>query len=122
MHDSSGLVGDSEFFKGETQDRNPKNARASAEKEAEESARKLRQRAEFDHKRRELEFAEAGTRARIAALQTDLERQRAELTSYFGEDDAHTASSIRREGELRRRRGGDPAEAPVRKSGNGSAK
>jgi circadian clock protein KaiC len=92
------------------------------EKEAEESAKKLRQRAEFDHKRRGLEFAEASTRARIAALQTDLERQRAELTSYSGQDDAHAASSIRRESELRRRRGGGPAEAPVRKSGNGATK
>ena len=92
------------------------------EKEAEERAKNLRQRAEFDHKRRELEFAEASTRARIAALQTDLERQRAELTSYSGEVKAHTASSSRRETELRSRRGGGPAEAPVRKSGNGAAK
>jgi circadian clock protein KaiC len=92
------------------------------EKEAEESAKKLRQRAEFDHKRRELEFAEASIRAQIAALQTDLERQRAELTLYSGEHDEHTASSSRREGELRRRRGGEPAEAPMRKSGNGAAK
>jgi circadian clock protein KaiC len=92
------------------------------EKEAEESAKKLRQRAEFDHKRRELEFAEASTRARIAALQTDLERQRAELTSYSGQEDAHAASSIRRESELRRRRGEGRAEAPVRKSGNGATK
>jgi circadian clock protein KaiC len=92
------------------------------EKEAEESAKKLRQRAEFDHKRRELEFAEAGIRARIASLQMDLEKQRAELTLYSGVDDDHTASSNRREGELRKRRGGDPAEPPVRKSGNGAAK
>jgi circadian clock protein KaiC len=92
------------------------------EKEAEESAKKLRQRAESDHKRRELEFAEASTRARISALQTDLERQRAELTLYSGQDDDRAALSNRREGELRRRRGGDPAEAPVRKRGNGAAK
>jgi len=92
------------------------------EKEAEESAKKLRQRAESDHKRRELEFAEASTRARISALQTNLERQRAELTLYSGQDDDRAALSNRREGELRRRRGGDPAEAPVRKRGNGAAK
>ena len=92
------------------------------EKEAEESARKLRQRAEFDHKRRELQFAEASIRARIAALETDLERQRAELALYSGQGDDHTALSNRREGELRARRGGDPAEAPARKSGNGAAK
>jgi circadian clock protein KaiC len=92
------------------------------EKEAEETAKKLRQRAEFDHKRRELEFAEASIRARIAALQTDLESQRAELAMYSGQADDHTALSNRREGELRRRRSGDPAKAPVRKSGNGAAK
>jgi circadian clock protein KaiC len=92
------------------------------EKEAEENAKKMRQRAEFNHKRRELEFAAASTRARIASLKTDLERQRAELTFYSGEDDDHTASSTRRAGELRRRRGGDPAEAPVKKSGNGAVK
>jgi len=92
------------------------------EKEAEESAKKRRQRAEFDHRRRELEFTEAGIRARIAALQTDLESQRAELALYSGQADDHTASSKRQEGELRSRRGGDPAQAPVRKSGNGAAK
>jgi circadian clock protein KaiC len=92
------------------------------EKEAEESARKLRQHAEFDHKRRELEFAEASIRARIEALQTDLERKRAELTLYSGQGAAHTASSKRREGELRMRRGGVSSEAPVRKSRNGAAK
>jgi len=92
------------------------------EKETEESANKLRQRAEFDHKRRQLEFAEASIRAQIAALQTDLERQRAELSLYSGQDDDHTASSIRREGELRRRRGGDAALPLTRKGGNGAAK
>jgi circadian clock protein KaiC len=92
------------------------------EKETEESAKKVRQRVEFDHKRRELELAEAGIRARIAALQTDLERQRAELSLYSGQDDDHTASSNRRAGELRRRRGGGPVQASTRKSGNGIAK
>jgi len=92
------------------------------EKEAEESAKKVRQRAEFNHKRRELEFAAASTRARIASLNTDLERQQAELTLYSGEDDDHAALSNRQVGELRRRRGGGLAEAPLKKSGNGASK
>jgi circadian clock protein KaiC len=92
------------------------------EKEAEESAKKVRQRAEFNHKRRELEFAAASTRARIASLNTDLERQQAELTLYSGEGDDHTALSNRRVDELRRRRGGDSSDAPLKKSGNGASK
>ena len=92
------------------------------EKEAEESANKLRRRAEFDHKHRELQAAEASTSAQIKALQLDLERQRAELTLYAGENDVRTASSSQRESELRRRRGADPAEVSVRKSGNGAAR
>jgi circadian clock protein KaiC len=92
------------------------------EKEAEASAKQLRQRAEFDHKRRELEFAEATTSAQIAALQMELERQRTELTLYAGEDDAHTASSSQRERELRNRRGADVTDGPVGKKGNGAAR
>jgi circadian clock protein KaiC len=92
------------------------------EKETEENATKVRQRAEFDHRRRELRFAEATIGARIKALQMDLERQRSELASYSGESDGRTASSSQRESELRRRRGADPADAPVRRSGNGAAK
>ena len=92
------------------------------EKEAEESAKNLRHRTEFDHKRRELQFAEASTSAQIKALQLNLERQRAELALYSGENDVHTASSTQRESELRRRRGADPADVSARKSGNGAAK
>jgi circadian clock protein KaiC len=92
------------------------------EKEAEENANKLRRRAEFDHKHRELQFAEATTSARINALQLDLERQRAELAMYAGENDVRTASAGQQESELGRRRGADPAEASVRKSGNGAAR
>ena len=92
------------------------------EKEAEESAKKLRHRTDFDHRRRELQSAEANTSAQITALQMDLERQRAELALSSGENAVHTASSSQRERELRRRRGADPAEQPVRKGGNGTAK
>jgi circadian clock protein KaiC len=91
------------------------------EKEAEESASKLRHSAEFEHKRRELQFAEASTSAQIKALQLDLERQRAELTLYSGEREVRASSSSQRESELRRRRGADP-EVVARKSGNGAAK
>ena len=92
------------------------------EKEAEESARKTRHRAEFDHKRRELQFAEAKTSADIKALQMDLKRQRAELALYSGENEIRNVSSSERENELRRRRRADPADVSPRKSGNGAAK
>jgi circadian clock protein KaiC len=77
------------------------------EKEGEERARKLRQHAEFMHKRRELQFAEADISARIAALQLDLERQRAELALYASDDEARHLSSDKRHAELRRLRGAD---------------
>ena len=92
------------------------------EKEAEEIAKKGRYRAQFDHKRRELQFAEAKTRAQVQALQAELERQRAELAVYSGEGEAHDASSSDREGELLRRRSADAARTSPRKSGNGAAK
>jgi circadian clock protein KaiC len=92
------------------------------EKEAEEGARKTRHRAEFDHKRRELQFAEASTSAQIKALELDLQRQRAALALYSGEDEVRNVSSSEREDELRRRRSADPAEHSPRKSGNGAAK
>lgn len=92
------------------------------EKEAEESARKTRQRAEFDHKRRELLSAEARTIAQISALQTDLQRQRAEMTLYADENEVRKASSSERQSELLQRRGADPAPLRSRKSGNGAAK
>ncbi len=92
------------------------------EKEAEEGARNTRQRAEFEHKRRELQFAEAKTGAQIRALQADLERQRAELALYSGAEEVHKASSNERENELRRRRRADPAQPAAKKGGNGDAR
>ena len=92
------------------------------EKEAEDSARKTLHRTEFDHKRRELQFAEAKTSAQIKALQMDLHRQRAELTLYSSRVDVRNVSSSERENELRRRRSADPASKSSRKSRNGAAK
>ncbi|HEU0203513.1 MAG TPA: circadian clock protein KaiC [Burkholderiaceae bacterium] len=92
------------------------------EKEVEENARKTRQRAEFDQQRRELQFAEARTRAQIEALQIDLQRQRAELALHSGENELRKVSSGERENELRRRRGADPADKTARKRGNGAAR
>ncbi len=77
------------------------------EKEIEESARKKQRRTDVDHKQRELEFAEADTRARIKALELDLHRQRSELTSYSRDDEARTLSSSERENELREMRSAD---------------
>ena len=92
------------------------------EKEAEENARTIRQRAEFDQKRRELQFAEARTSAQIQALQVDLQRQRSELALYTGNDEVRNVSSGERENELRVRRSADPTGLSPRKSGNGAAK
>jgi circadian clock protein KaiC len=79
------------------------------EKEAEEKAKTAQRRAEFDHKRHELQAAEADTRARIEALQQDLERQRLELAMYSSDNEARIVSSSDREKELRRIRSADPA-------------
>ncbi|HET9351118.1 MAG TPA: circadian clock protein KaiC [Burkholderiales bacterium] len=92
------------------------------EKEAEESARMARQRAELDQKRRELQFAEARTGAQIKELQMELQKQRAELALYSDENEMRRASSSERESELRRRRSADPADSSLRKSGNGGAR
>ena len=81
------------------------------EKEAEERARKLQRHAEFSQKRRELQFAEADIAARIAALQLDLERQRAELTHYTSDDEARQVASGEWQSELRRMRSADGAAA-----------
>jgi circadian clock protein KaiC len=87
------------------------------EKEGEERAKTLQRRAEFDHKRKELQIAEADTRARIKALQEDLERQRLALGMYSSDNEARIVSSTEREQELRRIRSADPA---VRTNGGGS--
>jgi circadian clock protein KaiC len=79
------------------------------EKEAEEKTKTMQRRAEFDHKRHELQVAEADTRTRIKALQKELERQRAELEMYSSENEARIVSSSDREKELRRIRSADPA-------------
>jgi circadian clock protein KaiC len=91
------------------------------EKEAEERAKQVRHRTEFDHKRRELEFVEADISAQIKALQLDLQRHRAALTLNSGEDDIHTDASKLRESELRKRRGADPAPASPGKRTKGAA-
>jgi len=92
------------------------------EKEAEESAKKIRQRSEFDYKQRELRFAEASTSAQVKALQMELERQRAELALYSGENEVRDASMGRQKEELRRLRSADATDKPSPKSGNGAAK
>ena len=90
------------------------------EKEGEESARKARHRVEFEHKRRELQSAEASTIAQIKALQMDLQRQRAAVALYSSDNEMRSASSREQENELRRRRDADPAGASSRKRGNGA--
>ena len=87
------------------------------EKEGEEKAKTAQRRTEFDHKRGELRIAEAETRARIKALQQDLERQRLELAMYSSDNEAHIVSSSDREQELRRIRSADPTR---RTNGGGS--
>jgi circadian clock protein KaiC len=77
------------------------------EKETAERDRKLQRRAEFTHKRRELQSAEADITARIAALQLDLDKQRSELALYTQDDEIRHASLGERKDELRKMRGGD---------------
>lgn len=83
------------------------------EKEEQERARALVRATESGDKHRELVFAEADTTARIAALQLDLERQRAALTLHTRDDAARQVSSGAQQIELRRLRSGD---------GNGNGK
>ena len=89
------------------------------EKEDEERGKTLQRRAEFDHKRRELQINEADTHARIKGLEHELERQRSELALYSSDNEARIVSSSEREKELRRIRGADPAK---RNGSNGSRK
>jgi circadian clock protein KaiC len=77
------------------------------EKEAEERSRALLRETESGDKRLELQFAEADTSARIAALQLDLERQRAALALYQRDDAARHVSSGEHQTEVRRLRGGN---------------
>jgi hypothetical protein len=101
------------------------------EKEDEERTKTIQRRSEFDRKRVSLELAEADTRARIKVLEHDLDRQRAELATYFSDDQARIVSSSDRESSLRRIRSADLTEragkgttAPreTRHASNGSAK
>jgi circadian clock protein KaiC len=88
------------------------------EKEGEERAKTLQRRAEFEHRRGELQAAEADTDARIKALQQDLARQRGELATYSSQNQARIVSSSDREQELRRIRSADPAGRASGSSGN----
>ena len=83
------------------------------EKEDEERAKTIQRRSEFDQKRVSLELAETETRARIKALEHDLERQRIELATYFSDDQARLVSSSDREESLRRIRSADPSARAV---------
>jgi circadian clock protein KaiC len=78
------------------------------EKEAEESATKLRHQSEYEHKRRELQLAEANTDAQIKALQMHMERQRADLVRLSGQQQGRGVSSDARDIEMARRRRADP--------------
>jgi circadian clock protein KaiC len=84
------------------------------EKEAEERARAVIRETESGLKRRELQFAEADTSARIAALQLDLDRQRAALELNTRNDAARHVTSGEQLTELRRLRGanGNDSVAP----------
>lgn len=85
------------------------------EKEAEDRARRLLRHSDFNQKRRELQFAEADAAARIAALQLDLDRQRAELARYSRDEEARQVASGEWQKELLRKRSSDGthAGAPV---------
>jgi len=88
------------------------------EKESEERTKTMQRRAEFDHRRGELQAAEADTEARIRALQLDLARQRTELAMYSSANQARIVSSSDREKELRRIRSADPARRALGSSSN----
>lgn len=96
------------------------------EKEAEERTRRLQQHAEFTQKRRELQSAEADIAARIAALQIDLDRRRAELARYSRDENTREVSLGEMKNELRRMRSTDGAAAAAsvagkRRAGRASA-
>ena len=92
------------------------------EKEAEETARKIRTRAEFEYKRRELRFAEASTGARIKALQVELQRQRAEISLHSGENEVRATSLNKQKDDLRKRRSADAPDKPHARGGNGASR
>jgi circadian clock protein KaiC len=83
------------------------------EKETEEKIKVAQRRAEFEHRRGELQVAETETHARIKALQVDLARQRAEMALYASQNEARIDSSTKRDTDLRRIRSADPEERPT---------
>jgi circadian clock protein KaiC len=102
------------------------------QKEAEQRARLLARRGEYDHKSRELQFNEAETQARIDSLQRDLQRQREEVALNSRSHEERLLSSSDRETTLRSMRGERrEADAPraarradpprPKKNGNGAA-
>ncbi len=105
------------------------------EKEAEAISRAQLRETESGHKRRELQFAEADTAARITALQLDLERHRAALALNTRDDAERHVSSGAQQTEVRRLRGDNGAAdatipkrrtvrtaASTRGNGNGQAR
>jgi len=90
------------------------------EKEAEESARKKRQSTEYESKRREQQFAEADIRARIKALQLELQRQQGDLEMYSNDYEASTETSSETKSQLHELRSADPARRTA--SGSGKSK
>jgi circadian clock protein KaiC len=93
------------------------------EKETEEQAKSAQRLAAVEHRRGELEVAQADTHARIEALQLDLERQRAELATYASDNEARILSSSEREAALRRIRSAEgPQGVPKGTARAGTAK
>ena len=93
------------------------------EKEKEEQDLGQPGHAEFESKRAALELAEAETRARISALQQELDKQLAELKTLATVNDASLVSSGKHKSELRRLRSADRATvAPRSRAGNGAGK
>ena len=82
------------------------------EKEAEERSLALIREAKSDQRRRELQFAEADTSARITAAQLDLERQRAALALNTRDDAARDVVSGAHQTEVRRLRGANDPDVP----------
>lgn len=64
----------------------------------------------------------ADTRARIKALELDLQRQRAELALYSSDDKALTFSSSERENKLRELRSANSGRRATLTSANGKSK
>ncbi|MDP9139895.1 MAG: circadian clock protein KaiC [Pseudomonadota bacterium] len=83
------------------------------EKEDAERTQVIQRRADFDLKRAALQLTEADTRARIAALEHELEKQRVDLEAFSRVNDARNLSTSDRERELRRIRNADVGSTSV---------